>query len=287
VIVKFGDSLTLIGREGSGPGEFGMIADLGWRGDTVWTSDLRLQRVQMFSAEGTLIRSVSPPARATFAWVGGDTLVGFPLQSIAESVLTIVRFVPGHSELDTLAVLRHPLVAPLKIEAQGNTLMGPQPLAERATGARSPDGSRWCGAEPGREASVRLACIAPDGRVLLDTTVTIHPEPLGENEVAEVLDGFAEIPGFPREKVAAALYVPGHRARVSRMLLEDDGAIWLQRTSSRDSIAVWERWSADGVREATLSLASHQRALLFHRGTLYVAAADEDDLQRVERCHLD
>lgn len=286
LIIGTPDSILLVGREGSGPGEFRMIAGIGWRGDTVWTSDLRLQRVQTFSAAGDLIRSVAVPVRATFAWVGGDTLIGLPMQSVADSAYPIVRYLQGTTDADTLVVLHHPRVPPLEIRMSNDqAIVGPQPLAERVTAARSPDGSRWCALEPGEEPAMRLVCGAPDGRLVLDTIITIPGRPLGDDDVAEVLDRFGEIPGISREKIAAALHVPRFHPRVERMMIADDGRIWLLRSPS-DSTAVWQRLAPDGNMEGSVTLLPKQRALVLLGDSLYVAAADENDVQHIERCSL-
>src|SRR5690606_29188080 len=125
------------------------------------------------------------------------------------------------------------------------SIVGPQPLAERVTAVRSPDGSRWCAVEPGPEPAIRLACGTPDGRLVLDTIISMPGKPLGEADVADVLDRFGEIPGISREKLEAALHLPRFLPRVNRMLLADDGRIWLLR-SSDDSVAVWQRLAPDG-----------------------------------------
>ena len=286
LIIGTPDSIRLVGREGSGPGEFRMIAGIGWRGDTVWTSDLRLQRFQTFSATGELIASVSVPVRATFAWVGGDTLIGLPVQSVADSAYPIVRHLQGRTDVDTLAVFHHPKVPPLEIRMSNDqSIVGPQPLAERVTAARSPDGRRWCALEPAEEPAMRLVCGAPDGRLLVDTIITIPGQPLADEDLAEVLDRFGEIPGISREKLKAALHVPRFLPRVDRMMIADDGRIWLLRSSS-DSVAVWQRLAPDGSSEGSVTLLPRQRALLLLGNSLYVAAADENDVQHIERCSL-
>ena len=54
----------------------------------------------------------------------------------------------------------------------------------------------------------------------------------------------------------------------------------------RDSIAVWQRWNADGAEEGTLALLPMQRALSLRGDSLYLVAADADGVQHVERCLL-
>ncbi|HEU4828991.1 MAG TPA: hypothetical protein VFT04_07335 [Gemmatimonadales bacterium] len=287
LIVGIADSVLLVGREGAGPGEFRMIADLGWSGDTIWTSDPRIQRFQLFSRTGTLLRSEAVPFRAAFAWTGTDTLIGFPVQSMVDTALAIVRFTLGGSGLDTLALFRNQSVPPLQLSmGGGRSIVGPQPLAERSTGSHSPDGSRWCGVESRPGTEMRLACVAPDGRSLVDTTIQVVPEPLEQAEIDRIIDGFLEIPGMSRGGIESAMHIPEHRPRVARIIVADDGRIWLQRSSMRDSIAVWQRWHADGTEAGTLTLLPMQRALSLRGDSLYLVAADADGIQHVERCLL-
>jgi hypothetical protein len=52
-----GKRLPSLGRRGSGPGEFGMIAPIGWKADTMWAGDEIQRRTSYFRPDGELIRT--------------------------------------------------------------------------------------------------------------------------------------------------------------------------------------------------------------------------------------
>lgn len=58
---KAGRFVRGMGRRGSGPGEFRVPVSLGVTGDTLWVSDVSLARLTLFSREGLLVSTISPP----------------------------------------------------------------------------------------------------------------------------------------------------------------------------------------------------------------------------------
>ncbi|MGH7574529.1 MAG: hypothetical protein ACREM1_05280 [Longimicrobiales bacterium] len=56
-----GPRVRTIGRAGQGPGEFGSISGLGLIGDTLWTTDFRLQRVTLMNRLGEVFRTFQIP----------------------------------------------------------------------------------------------------------------------------------------------------------------------------------------------------------------------------------
>jgi hypothetical protein len=49
----------VIGRPGEGPGEFGSISTLGWRGDTLFVADGQSQRISFFAADGRFLSDLT------------------------------------------------------------------------------------------------------------------------------------------------------------------------------------------------------------------------------------
>ena len=52
---RTGAFLRYVGRSGDGPGEFGPLVNLGFRGDTLWVSDR--SRISLFAPDGRFVRS--------------------------------------------------------------------------------------------------------------------------------------------------------------------------------------------------------------------------------------
>lgn len=55
-----GRRLRTVGREGEGPGEFGALNGLGFRGDSLFVFDSRWFRISVFDGDGTYVRQVEP-----------------------------------------------------------------------------------------------------------------------------------------------------------------------------------------------------------------------------------
>ena len=71
---------TTIGRSGRGPGEFQVITQVGWRGDTAWVYDPRLRRISIISPELEVARTVDVPDFPRSLTIGGvEARTGSPI----------------------------------------------------------------------------------------------------------------------------------------------------------------------------------------------------------------
>ena len=52
-----GRKMGVLGRRGSGPGEFNSLSLLGWVGDTMWVADIRLYRTSFFGPDREFLRT--------------------------------------------------------------------------------------------------------------------------------------------------------------------------------------------------------------------------------------
>jgi hypothetical protein len=59
-----GTALATVGRTGDGPGEFLVLSQVGWLGDTLWVSDGRLRRVTFISPDLSVARTANLPHSA-------------------------------------------------------------------------------------------------------------------------------------------------------------------------------------------------------------------------------
>ena len=71
----------LIGRAGSGPGEFRNTGWSGWLGDTLWVTDPALRRVTFFRTDGTVVRIDPAPQIAS-----SKTRLPFSLERCCQAV---------------------------------------------------------------------------------------------------------------------------------------------------------------------------------------------------------
>jgi hypothetical protein len=68
-----GESVTTIGRQGKGPGEFERIDKMGFVGDTIWVTDLSLDRLTYITAAGKVLRTEAGKSRLTSTNAGRYT----------------------------------------------------------------------------------------------------------------------------------------------------------------------------------------------------------------------
>jgi hypothetical protein len=52
-----GKKVAVFGRKGGGPGEFGFIAFVGWKGDSLWVNDIEQRRTTFIGADYKLLRT--------------------------------------------------------------------------------------------------------------------------------------------------------------------------------------------------------------------------------------
>jgi hypothetical protein len=92
-----GKQLFRFGRAGDGPGEFRLIASLGWIGDSLWVYDRRRGRVTIIRPDGRMAREVTLP---TMRFPGGPNT-----PSIVDSPVPVAMFSDGSMLLDAPANL--------------------------------------------------------------------------------------------------------------------------------------------------------------------------------------
>ena len=76
LLSRDGDVVGRVGREGEGPGEFRWISALGWRGDSLWVSDIRGRRITVFNSQLEVVRTEpSPRAGVPIPFVPGKLVL--------------------------------------------------------------------------------------------------------------------------------------------------------------------------------------------------------------------
>ena len=128
----------VVGRPGSGPGEFEYVGGMEWIGDTLWVADARLPRVQLFSDTGRLIRVITTVRSAAWGAVGGDSLVGFGNVPLGRDVpFAVLASYEGANAVDTIAVF--PLIPAERFPLPPRMAMNKQPLMPETAVGWSPN----------------------------------------------------------------------------------------------------------------------------------------------------
>jgi hypothetical protein len=270
-----GEFLHDIGRRGSGPGEFQRVDTLGITGAGVHVLDRSLGRTTLLTLSGEYVRQWRAPPHA---WPG--PLIGMPAQAFTRDGHMIVM--PNYRVTGDRTVTRLPLASfdtsgafraevaelnvseqAVRVDAGGVRAVIPHPV---------PMGSLWAvaRAEPilvvvDRDSAAtgfRLVALSPaTGDTLLRRSYRVRPVPISresfERELATAVE--RNLRGnrpITREQVEAVYRagwsVPEVQVPVDRVLIADDGAIWLRRGAFGLEVATW--WVLDRNGDLTAQL---------------------------------
>ncbi len=270
-----GKALASIGARGAGPGEFRMITDHGWIGDSLWVLDRQLRRTTIFHRNGTLLGTLPWPAYLARKETSGSGQqvreAPVPVRQLSGgNILMEIAFertdpvaagIPPGTEYALFETTPTGAIANVTIAASrrrvcesrwsdGN-LSGaiPIPFCAHHVVAVSPNGRRMVLAEQGGrlgEGQVRLLVNNTHGMTQADISfalpVTRIPTRLMEAEIAKVRRGSALSTASLRRREAInrmprAEVFPAFGA----VLIADDGEVWLQRwtgTGTHDWVSV-------------------------------------------------
>ena len=277
----------VVGRQGSGPGEFQSVAATDWVGDTLWVSDGRLPRVQFFTDTGRLLRVATAILPGAWGPRPDGRLVGFANRDIALDLPWVLRgHRPGSARIDTIA--QFPLVPAERfgLPAGGQLVPNPQPLiAETRVGA-SGSHHRFCAATPNSDNSIRLQCVDSNGAVMLERRIDLPMRPVSDAIYDSVVALFARAPGRTEADIRTRIKRPRFLPPVLAVLVDNSGGVWLRRTHSSESIERWARITATGAVRDSIALPPGYRALRPDGDDLWATSSDDDGLQTLHRCRI-
>lgn len=299
---------TAVGRQGEGPGEFGMPGALyAGAADTTYMMDMGNRRLLVITPDGTISSSTVPLFHQS-GWpilprgVDAKGRIYFDLGGIA---------MPGLNEMVTSG--RAPLIRWDRAAGQMDTLayvqFPPQPAAGPGQVRVSIGGGAY---QPRDDWAVQ-----PDGRVGLARATAYHVEWYGTGapvigphvDYTPVKIGSAEKNAWADQAAARGLAVEivnGQR-RTTRLprpnvdqqqwpevmppftgsravLAAPSGELWVRRAQPAGSkTTVYDVFDAAGRLARQASLDGDRTVLGFGPGAVYVARSDEDDLMWIER----
>lgn len=265
-----------VGRRGSGPGEFQVVAAMGWTGDTLWVMDAGAARLNLFNRDLEFVRAITPQ----FSSLPEGVFRALPGPFLADgSVLAIPMILPE-------AAVSQPLILVDESGAVQRTLP-PVPqerrmvMVDRGDGQTMPVVNPWddsplwtvaadggsivvvqrpiaSSAEAGRLRIVRLSLA---GDTLLDREYRYTPRPVTAASRDSVYMRAAAASGggsTPVEEVARrirdAAPAPASHATVTEVIAAGDGAIWLRREAITPGQQEWQRISESGEMLGTVRL---------------------------------
>ena len=280
-----------IGRAGEGPGEFpSPPSSLGWRGDTLWVSH-RLG-TQFLDSAGTEIRRVSfripLPAEGSHLAPGVPLPDGtfLPLRTVTEDLgrffwadRAALRRVSASGEIaDTVAIVERHLAAftiERQTDAHGWGLLRSHPLGPWVgiswlPVATAPDRSAIVllgdVRDTDQNASFDLLKISFRGDTLLHRSIPYARQPITRAEESLQRDAFAarvarsatpwdsSDPDRKRRIARNLIDFPAYYPPVRRIVVGDDGTIWLLRQAWPSGADIWEIYGDDGRLEGSVQI---------------------------------
>ncbi len=300
-----GRFIAAFGRQGGGPGEFGLI---GWRhgfvGDSLWVMDGSQQRYTLVTSQGKLVRVDRAPVALTLSLERAISGIPFLRALAPNGELLMEESLPNLAGLPAAwrQVMEGNENAVFWVSASGriDKLINSEPVAVQV-----------CGREPVKQSE----CPRPQWAVGTDGTPTVlvttrsinertaHAEVVSRNGAGQVIfERTLQVPvvPYPRQHVDSILddvrrhgspasiaywthaAFPRHFAPVRNVIVGHDGTIWIAIYQPRDA----RRWfvlAPDGRVIGTLSTAPNVDIQTGTRDHFLATVADSDGLKSVER----
>lgn len=275
---------TVIGGAGEGPGEFAMMVDIGFFGDTLFVVDGELRRTSYFSSAGALLATeplaqvqTGQPRFPSTLFADGTGLGAVTRSS--EGWAALFRTRRDGTAQDTF--LRWSTNVPMSLQL-GDRWISFRPVTpDVPVPAVSPDGRYAYVVErtiatDARDGVFRIHRVTLDG----DTTWTREhhyvpvtvPRAEYDSVNARAIERTPELASIVEE---ANPYVR-FRVPVTAAIAADDGSLWLRREEPPGAITVrWDVLSAEGEAVGTTVLPESTRILAVHNGAVYAAVTDD------------
>lgn len=275
--------VRIVGRQGSGPGEFQYVAGMDWIGDSLWVADGRLPRVQLFSDTGRLLRGITAVLPASWGAGGGNVLVGFGNMPLGYDLpFAVLSYTQGATSIDTIAVF--PVTPSERFPLPPAMALNRQPLLPTTVIGGSPNHQRFCGSIPVAEDRVQVRCVDHRGQVALDRTIQFEPRPLRAAVYDGVVKALSRGPERTESMLRDLIRRPRHLPLVLEMAVENEGGIWLRRTHDSEATTLWTRVGSDGNPRGDISLPRGYRLLRADAARVWAISTDADGLQTLHRC---
>lgn len=280
------DHSVKVGRAGEGPGEFTMIEQIGWSGDTLWATDLMQARIQYFDQNGKVLGGHRLPPGGGWRHTSDGEVIAIGSRPIGASGWSVLRMT-GDSSAPTADTLFHfpgpdSRIVNLPL-GDGSSMMTGDPFLPMAQVGAAVDGSLFCGSEPLEGDRTRIRCIDAAGTIIRDTVVTLSPVPLTDAIWTRVVDGYVRGEEARRPGIEAQFTRPASLPRVTALGVDRDGSLWIDRSWYGEPVQRWLRLAPDGSPRDTLVLTRGYIAYL-SGDTLWRNWSDGDGMQSVERC---
>lgn len=300
-----------IGRQGSGPGEYGMPGELfGLSADTTWMLDMANRHFMVIQPGGSIAdNTISLTAGSNFPVLprGADRQgrVYYDLSGIMapgmESIATsgrapLVRLDPRTGKSDTLGTVNFPPIAiPGGRVAPGEVRIsiggGGGPYAPRDAYDVTPDGR----VAIARYQDYHLEWLGGP-RPIVGPTVTYDPVKIGRGEkeawaerqtqgiAVMMVNGQRRTMRPPKPNIDEQTWPDVMPPFTGQVVVTPEGEAWVQRSQpARIKTPLFDVFDGSGRPVKQVALPEGRRLVGMGRGVLYAVRTDENDLQWIER----
>ncbi|CAN5650742.1 hypothetical protein BH23GEM6_BH23GEM6_27640 [soil metagenome] len=293
-----------IGRKGGGPGEFQSIDGLGWRGDTLWVTDLASSSISFFHANGEHIGThrvqgpllgVSSRPTPPRALLSDGVLLGIPLTGAANlPAVPIITMDRGGRLTRTIA------------ELQGMELLNLRPTIRGHPGHIQlrhpvPQNSLWAlsSADSGivvvhRPATSRsgpahftVQRITGSGKTISSRVYRYTPRALSRTRADEAIRSAPALRLMSQfmpqaealQLLRDSISLPAFEPPISALAVARDGSIWLRREGLGASQVTWLVLDRDGRIRAMVAAPASLRILHIDGDLIWGVEKDEFEVQ--------
>ena len=252
----------IVGRRGEGPGEFGFVPAVAWRGDTLVVVDG--SRVSLMASDGRYLRghttvpSVAAVRYGSAGYLHSGLTVAAPrrMASSTAEANPILLFGTENLILDSLGEARQRRVSVNAMLAPGNWFTFQHPLPNFTRTALSPDGRYFAVADEHevRDGSELQFTLYDDtGKELGRTAVNVETDPASDDDVlvrvGDIIESLSKANDLSvasvRRSILDAVQLPDRLPALSSFLLDDAGKLWVGSIDKSGSV-VWRSWSIEG-----------------------------------------
>ncbi len=245
-----------IGRRGQGPGEFEGPNALGWRGDTLWVTDIAQQRVSWFYqgqhlrtnrfVPVRLERSAMPGAQIATQLPMADgsyfTIMSWRFERPAgspENYLPIIRTTADARTETVVARLQESFPFRLIIEIPNGRSYGSPLFSDFPLQTTSTSGERYAIVDrpfaKGPQVRIRLTVLEASGDTAYSRVYMVDTEPLTDQQWnARLQEAIARVnrpdrpaPGWGLRELEKASRRPSHWPAATGVILGSDLSVWI------------------------------------------------------------
>lgn len=296
----------MIGRSGSGPGEFRFPITAGWLADTLWIWDGGLGRFSLWDEDGTFVRSINVVGNSAVALLrDGSALLARreipqggrlgPSMSRA-APMHFVRWAPETRDQDTIASLLF-REASLLIGVGSGGYHTRQPFASNPMFKASPSGAalfliREAANADGMAVEIVKVNAAGDtvfarNHPFVPTLVPDHAIDSTVNALVDRLTRSAP-PQIGRPSISASairedLEIPDHLPPVVSAVVNGEGGIWLKYRTTYKGRSVWHSFDSVGDYVGAIMAPPDSQIMRVYGDQVWGIETDELDVPSVVR----